>query len=497
MYKKLIIISLILAFLLPGCITRYIKQEQLIPVASERLANQINLLIDAPEFQTTTIGLLVQSLDTGEILYRRNAEKVLIPASNEKIPTSSVALMKFGPDFCYQTNLYTNGVIEDGVLKGDLIVVGSGDPTISRRFCDDTDKCLIFMDWISALVGLNIKEVQGNLIGIDDIFDDEPVRYRRRDNQSYYYSAQISGLMLNENSAEVTLRFDPTSHDFKLSVIPDYGYLNFQADISIIDDNKGETRIEMLRETDSNLVTFSGAMKVDDEITRHITVPNPTLYFLYGLAHELSTSGVAVTGQLIDSDDLDSPINIDDLQLLYTHFSPKFSEVLKALLKNSINLYADSFVKLLGYHFGKGGNFEEGEKVIKETLLPFGLEDDSYQYTDGSGLSRSNFISPAQIVKILRGMHYHKYGKIFRECLPLAGIDGTIGSRMKGTSAEGKIYAKTGTISNVRCLSGYVTTKDGENLVFSFLANNFLCSVQVVMDLQDQICIALSSFSRD
>ena len=116
---------------------------------------------------------------------------------------------------------------------------------------------------------------------------------------------------------------------------------------------------------------------------------------------------------------------------------------------------------------------------------------------DGSGLCRYDYISPAHLVTILRRMYFHPYGEIWRNCLPIAGVDGTIGYRLKGTVAQGKITAKTGTISNVRCLSGYATTKDGETLVFSTMFNNFLCSVQVVMDVQDQICMLLTSFSRD
>ena len=153
-------------------------------------------------------------------------------------------------------------------------------------------------------------------------------------------------------------------------------------------------------------------------------------------------------------------------------------------------------VKLLGHHFGKEGSFDEGAKIVKQTLRRFGLEENSYSFMDGSGLCRYNYISPAHLVKILRNMYYHRYGEIYREMLPIAAVDGTIDYRMKGTVAQNNIFAKTGTISNVRCLSGYATTRDGETLIFSTMFNNFLCSVNVVMAVQDQICMLLSSFSR-
>ncbi|MBN1154763.1 D-alanyl-D-alanine carboxypeptidase/D-alanyl-D-alanine-endopeptidase [candidate division KSB1 bacterium] len=498
MIRKCVVAAITISILSSGCAPRYIKQHPPVHSASEKLAYQMDLLVETPEIQTATVGILVQSLDTGEIMYQHNAQKLLMPASNEKIPTSAVALMKFGPDFRYQTNLYTNGTVEDGILNGDLIIVGSGDPTISYRFCDDADSCVIFRDWITSLGEHHIKEIRGDLIGIDDVFDDQHIGYGWTvDNLTYYYSAEVGGLMLNENYAQVTLSVDSMGQNLDFSVFPDYGVLTFRTDLSIIDDEDEETEINIFRETNSNLVTYSGTIKPGQKITEDIAIHHPTRYFLSGLAHELARHGIAVKGELIDSDELDSTIIMHDWHLIHTHLSPPFSDVLNVLMKRSQNLYAESFVKLLGYHFGKEGSFEEGENIIRETLVRFGLEDDSYQYKDGSGLSRYNYISPAQIVKILRGMYYHQYGNIFRQSLPIAGIDGTIGYRMKGTSAEGKIFAKTGTISNVRCLSGYATTRDDETLVFSIMVNNFLCDVQVVMDLQDQICIALSSFSRN
>ena len=496
MNKKIVMVISLISILTAGCAPRYITKPYI--SAKEKLSYQIDQLVDAPEFQTATLGILVQSLDTGEILYDHNSEKVLMPASNEKIPTSAVALMKFGPDYKYETNMYTNGTIDQGVLKGDLYIVGSGDPTIGYRFCENQDSCLFFSDWIDHLSKLNIKKIQGRIIGIDDVFDDELIGYGWTvDNLSYYYSAEINGLMLNENSAEVTMSVDSVTHDLNISVNPDFNYLDFNTDISITENNNHDSDYNVFRETNSNLVTVSGKIKVDDVIREDIAIHNPTLFFLHGLKHELNENGISVTGVLIDSDDLDSLDQIRDMELLYTHVSPPFSEILKVLLKRSQNLYAESFVKLLGHHYGKSGSFAEGEKIIKNTLVRFGLDNGSFQYKDGSGLSRYNYISPAHIVKILRGMHLHQYGPIYKNCLPVAGVDGTIGYRMKGTPAQGNIYAKTGTISNVRCLSGYATSKDGENLVFSIMANNFLCSVHVVMDLQDQICIALSSFSRN
>ena len=488
---KIISICLLLT-LIAGCAPSYIKKNHFTPV--EQLSHQIDMQIATPELETAFIGILVQSIDTGEILYQHNAKKVMMPASNEKIPTSAAALIKFGPDYKYETKVYANGQIVDGVLKGDLIIVGSGDPTIGYRFCEKLDTCKIFRSWADALQKKGISHIEGNLIGVDDIFDDELLGYGWDvSDLSYYYAAQINGLILNENYARITIAADS---NINIKTFPDYGYLDVSSNVQVTDDKKEQTNILVHRTLGTNNVNIKGKLKVGKSYVESVTVHNPTLYFLSGLRHELTELGVIINGKEIDSDDLPDSLQISKKQLIYTHLSPPFSKIIKVLMKESQNLYAESFVKLLGARFGKKGSFKEGAKIIKSTLVKFGLDKNSYKYRDGSGLCRYNYISPYHIVKILKGMYLHPYGEIYRNSLPVAGVDGTIDYRMKGTCAAGKVIAKTGTISNVRCLSGYAITKDDEVLVFSIMANNFLCSVHTIMDIQDRICMLLTSFSR-
>ncbi len=497
MKKNLLKIGIILSALIftYGCAPKAIKKQIVSPV--EKLAQQIDVQINEPEFESAFIGIAVQSMETGEILFQHNANKLLMPASNEKIPTSATALIKFGPEFTFKTTLYASGEIQDSVLVGNLIVVGGGDPTIGYQNCEEPDSCYIFESWANALKAKGIKKIEGDLIGVDDVFDDELIGYGwTYDNLSYSYSAQINGLIFNQNWAKVMYETDSTTGKLLSSVSPDVSYVQLFPDIEIVEDPGEKTRIDFHRFEHSNDVVFGGTLKSGDIYSRRISVHNPTLYFLRGFRRELENFGIHVSGEEIDSDDLDS-LTINDDDLIYTHESPPFAEIMKTLMKESNNLYAESLVKLLGYHFGSEGSFEEGEKIIKSTLRRFGLAEDSYRYEDGSGLCRYNYISPNHIIKILRGMHYHKYGEVFKNSLPIAGVDGTIGYRMKGTVAEGRISAKTGTISSVRCLSGYAMTQDDEVLAFSVLVNNYLCSVHVVMDMQDRICMLLSSFSRN
>ncbi|MEE4311802.1 MAG: D-alanyl-D-alanine carboxypeptidase/D-alanyl-D-alanine-endopeptidase [candidate division KSB1 bacterium] len=491
--KSILIPAVLITFY--GCSPNHVKH---LPRShQERLTHQIETQINEPELQSAILGIMVQSLETGEILYEHNAKKLLMPASNEKIPTSAAALLNFGPDFTFKTNVYIRGDVQNDVLLGDLIVVGSGDPTIGYRACENRDSCTIFEPWIRSLKSIGIDSISGHLIGVDDVFDDEAVGYGwTLDNLSYSYAPQIGGLNFNENYARVSVFVDSASRDIRTKIFPDCVYLNLLTDIEIIEDEEAETEFRVWRQEGTNDVYIRGKMRPNERRRTSVSIHNPTRYFLAGLRSELKKLGIGVRGNLIDSDSIEDPFSLSDVTLVHTHVSAPFSDILTTLMKVSQNLYAESFVKLLGAHFGREGSFEEGEKVIKKTLRRLGLAEDSYSFMDGSGLSRYNYISPYLIVKILRGMYYHKYRSIFISSLPLSGVDGTIGYRTKNTVAQNNIRAKTGTISNVRCLSGYATTKDGEVLAFSIMANNFLCSVHVIMDLQDRISMLLASHSR-
>ena len=461
----------------------------------EELSRQIDLQISIPELQTALTGIMVQSAKTGEILYQHNGYKLFMPASNEKIPTSAAALINFGPDFRYETIISTNGEIIDSTLKGDLTIRGSGDPTLSDRFQANKDSFFIFEAWADSLKAKGINKIEGNIIGIDNVFDEQAIGYGWTvDNLSYYYAAQIGGLIYNENTATIVIESDSQGVNIDYKIIPDFGYLQIRSELEF---DAEETDIYVERITGTNIILIKGKIQSEKRYKEYVSIDNPTLYFLNGLNYELNALGIKTSGKIIDADNLTDSLNTSQTERLFTCSSIPFKDVLNVLMKKSQNLYAESMVKLLGHHFGKEGSFDEGSNVIKQTLERFGLEQDSYSFMDGSGLCRYNYISPYHLVQILRGMHYHPYDKVFKESLPIAGIDGTIGYRMKGTAAQGNVFAKTGTISNVRCLSGYATSADGETLIFSTMFNNFLCSVRTVMDVQDRICTLLSSFSRD
>lgn len=478
--------------LLTSCAGWYQPKTMLSP--EQRLSQQIDQQIAIPELQTAVVGIIVQSASSGEILYQHNANTLMLPASNQKILTAATALIKLGPEFRYQTPVYISGRIVAGVLKGDLIVIASGDPTFSFRFCEDKTNGFIFRSWVDSLHARGIYAIEGDIIGIDDLFDDDPLGYGwSLNNLSYAYSAPIGAFMYNENMARLFVLSDSSGDYLSLKLKPDPGYLQLEPDLEI---NPKATELSILRIPETNRLKVMGKVQPGEYYIENVSIHNPTVHFLSALKWELVMLGIPVYGQPKDADDLGNAERLAKKRLLFVHQSVPFKQVLTVLMKESQNLYAESLVKLLGARFGKAGSFDEGAKVVQATLRRLGVDPNAYSYKDGSGLSRYNYIAPAHLTTILRNMLYHRYGQAFRESLPIAGVDGTIDYRLRGTPAQGRILAKTGTISNARCLSGYAITQDGETLVFSTMFNNFLCDVNVVMDVQDRICLLLTSFHR-
>ena len=204
------------------------------------------------------------------------------------------------------------------------------------------------------------------------------------------------------------------------------------------------------------------------------------------LKETLESRGIEVDGDAVDCDDLPGwDHEPSDFTIMDEHASPPLSEILSGLMKRSQNMYAENMVRIMGKDAHGEGSFSNGRRVVLDELSGFGVPTRGWSYTDGSGLSRYNFISPRIIRSILKGMRGHEYGDVWYDAQPIAGVDGTLRSRMKGTPAEGNVRAKTGTISNVRGLSGYVTTAAGEEMVFSFLVNAHQVSSSDTNDVTD------------
>ncbi|MDQ7816043.1 MAG: D-alanyl-D-alanine carboxypeptidase/D-alanyl-D-alanine-endopeptidase [Melioribacteraceae bacterium] len=421
-------------------------------------------------------GVKIESLTSGRVIYERNADKMFMPASNQKILTTAAALLTLGPEFKFETNLYYNGVIQDSILNGDLIVAGNGDPTFYTRFFNDPRDLFFF--WADTLKKIGIKKITGNIIGDDNAFDDNHLGTGwAYDNLDTWYSAEVGALQFNENYIDLKI-IPPADIYGNAEIIPNIpsSYFNIINDLKINCDTV--VSVSVTRPLNENTITVSGNLFAGGRVIENSpSIHNPTLFFTTVLKETLDEKGIEVEGSAIDCDEIVGWFsNQSGFSLIHTHYSPPLKEILKGLMKRSQNMYAETMVRTMGWQRSGIGSFDEGKKVVEEVLAGFGIKPDTYAYVDGSGLTRYDYISPNQVIKILKGMKQSKERDIWLDLFPIAGIDGTLRLRMKGTRAEGNVRAKTGTISNVRGLSGYLTTENGEEIVFSFLVNGHLRS---------------------
>jgi len=439
-------------------------------------------------------GVLIESLTTGEVWYEQNGNKMFMPASNEKIPTAAATLLTLGPNFRYKTNLYYTGDIIDSVLNGDLIIKGDGDPTFFTKFYEDSRTPFFY--WIDILKKMGIKKIDGNIIGDDNAFED----YGYGDGWTFdgldsWYSAESGALQFNENNIDLQI-IPPKSIDEKLQVIPNVksNYFNIINNTNISETEPSQISIN--RAFGTNNITISGIVKVGSKpFERSLSISNPTLFYTNVLLETILSSGILVTGKAIDCDDIsDWNPNYNSQKLMNSYLSPPIIDIMKGMMKRSQNMYAETFVKTLGLNIGGIGSFNEGKKVVENVLSNFGIAPKSYAFTDGSGLSRYDYISPKQIVTILKAMKKSQYWNEWNSLFPIAGVDGTLKNRMKGTKAEGNVKAKTGTISNVRGLSGYLTAANGEEIVFSFLVNGHLLSSDDNEMLTDSVLSLIAEY---
>lgn len=496
-YAKASIVFLLLVLLLVNC--SYFKPAQHPDSPVTKLRSELDYVFDEPAFADAHWGVVILSLKNGEFLYVRNPHKNFVPASNMKLFTTATALVKLGPDFRYKTQFYRTGTVdESGVLHGDLVVVGAGDPSLSARFYKG-DVTRPLMLWVDSLIARKIIAIDGNIIGDDNYFEDEVMGEGWAWNyESDWYAAQISGLSYNDNCMDIYLTpGDSLGQPAKFRLLPETDYVQI-VNKTITVRTGLEKELTFRRKRGTNKVVISGAI-ASNSPPRHdwFSVENPTLFTVTVFKQLLVQRGIAVSGTAQDIDDLNGfSYSNDASNLLFEVSSPPLTEIVDVVNKVSQNLYAEQLLRTLGAQFRGVGDASHGIDVVKEFLQSIGIATDRFLMYDGSGLSRLNMVTPTQIVTLLKAMRRHPVGEYFYKSLPVAGVDGTIVNRMQQTAAQNNVRAKTGYVGHVRALSGYLTTLDKEELAFSIIANNYSAPTAMANLIQDFVCERLANFSR-
>jgi D-alanyl-D-alanine carboxypeptidase/D-alanyl-D-alanine-endopeptidase (penicillin-binding protein 4) len=458
------------------------------------LRDDLERIFSDANFAGAQWGVEVVSLDRGEILYERNSGRLSMPASNNKILTVSSALLRLGPNYRYVTRVMTDGDVVGETLKGNLVIVGAGDPSTAARFREG-DPFWVFKDWAARLKEKGVRILEGDLLGDDRAFGYSMLGAGWEwDDLGYGYAAPVSALQFNENLVALEISpGDTVGSQATIKQLPLPDYLTVECRV-VTAAPETEAQIEVARGRESNSIVLRGAVPWKSKPTRQtVAVESPVDYYLRALKRTLAEAGIEVAAAQTRAV---RETSARPLAPLWTYESPPLAEIVKQTLKVSQNLYAETLARTLGLALRGEGSFAAGKAVVEEALRDMAIENGSYAYVDGSGLSRLDLVSADTMVRIFKFMYRHKYFQQFYDALPIAGVDGTIASRMKGTRAENNAHAKTGSIAYVRSLSGYVRTADGEMLAFSMIANNFLVPSRAAEYVQDAAVERLANFTR-
>jgi D-alanyl-D-alanine carboxypeptidase/D-alanyl-D-alanine-endopeptidase (penicillin-binding protein 4) len=477
----------------------------------EQLELDLYTATQAPGVRRGVWGIVVHSLDRNERLFDLNPDTLLVPASAAKLVSLATAAEAVGWDYRFETKVLATGPVEspdreqrdrsapglivDGpfnaIVRGDLLIVGNGDPSIGGRGGDDI---AVLVD---ALVKQGIRRIEGRVIADDDALEEpRPQLAWAWDDLGYPAGAIFGALNLAENRMAVTVTPGaaeglPTT----LAVEPHAAYRPL-ANRTVTVAPGAMQLLWAEQRPGETFLTVAGFIQAGAPPARvNVSVGNPTFWFASVLRNRLLRAGIQVAGDAFDIDDVMPPPDRSAATVLATHQSPPLSALAQPMLKESINLYAEAALRLntMPGAFPTNDAALEG---LRTRLAAWGMPADGQQLIDGSGLSRRNTISPEALTLVLRRMHDPSGTSPFMTALPVAGVDGSLEIRMRGTVAERNVRAKTGTMSNIRSLAGYVTTRDGERLAFVILVNNFEGTGAEAIRAIDAVAVRLASFTR-
>jgi len=503
------------------------------------LQSRITEILRKPELSPAMVGVKVVSLDTGRVLFEENAAKLLRPASNMKIYTVATALDRLSPDFRFTTSVYATAKLDaSGSVRGDLIIFGRGDPSLAARF-NNGDYFKAINDLAAKIVAAGVKRVDGDLIGDESYFTGSQYGSGWEwEDLTWYYGAEVSSLTINDNALDLFIKPNPqVGKPAIVTTGPPDPLLTITNDVTTAPAGT-RRQISIHRGLGKDTLEVRGSIAVDDRgYTGGIGISHPAMLFVYLLRSSLAQKGVTIKGR---SRTISAPLggpSLDPAQRaslvrrpdvppinwpveIATYQSAPFSLIAAQTLKPSQNLYTELILRTLGNipppitpssdSSGDTSSERQGQtaaeelrqtsedrgvEVVKSFLKTVGIRPESLNLNDGSGLSRNDMVTADSTVQLLTYMSRHRYADVFRDALPIAGIDGTLRNRMKGTVAEGNLRAKTGSLSSAASLGGYVTTAAGEKLVFTIMVNNYPSDVEPRTVCIDPIAVLLASFA--
>ncbi|SFS32884.1 D-alanyl-D-alanine carboxypeptidase/D-alanyl-D-alanine endopeptidase [Saccharopolyspora flava] len=455
------------------------------PTGVDALKVDLDDILADPRLGGVQAGVVVRDPATDEILYSRQATDRATPASNAKLFTAAAALEVLGPDYRFRTQVLSDAAQQGATLDGDLYLRGTGDPTMLAADYDAL---------AARLAEQGVREVRGRLLADDTWFDDVPLGSGWAwDDEPYYYSAPVSALTVAPNTdfdaGSAIVRVTPTApgQPPDVALDPATGVLDVDNRASTVAE--GEPDVTVTRDHRSGRVVVTGTVPAGaDPVQEWIAVPDATAYATDVFARALAAHGITVSG----TGEAAAPQGARELA---ARDSMPLRELLVPFLKLSNNGHAEVLVKAMGRERAGEGSWEAGTGVVADALRGLGVDSDALRLVDGSGLSRMDGVTPDQLALLLDNAAQRPWAQPFTDALPVAGVagrmvGGTLRNRMTDTPAAGNVHAKTGSLTGVTSLSGYVTAADGRGLVFSVVLNDFLSDAP--QDLEDAIAVRLA-----